>query len=85
MTFNFCFIDDGQTRPEPREGKPRLPEPSEYLCLLRASSRSKKISTVVHQRDVTKFQLAYTNLLKNNLDGLKKLKKVKKSSKIATQ
>lgn len=79
------LLDDGRTKPEPREGRPKSPEPSEYMCLVRASSKNKKISTVVHQREVNKFQLAYTNLLKSNLDGLKKLKKIKKSSKAATQ
>ena len=31
----------------------------------------------VHQRDVNKFQLAYCNLLKSNMDGLKRQKKTK--------
>ena len=31
----------------------------------------------VHARDVNKFQLAYCNLLKSHMDGLKKHKKVK--------
>lgn len=37
----------------------------------------------VQGRDVNKFQLAYCNLLKGNLDGLKKLKKSKAKSKAA--
>ena len=44
----------------------------EYMCLVRAVSKEKKISCVVHARDVNKFQLAYCNLLKNNIDGLKR-------------
>jgi len=35
------------------------------------------MGTVVHQRDVNKFQLAYCNLLKSNMDGLKRQKKTK--------
>lgn len=35
----------------------------------------------IHQKDVNKFQLAYCNLLKGNLDGLKKLKKTKNKPK----
>ena len=31
----------------------------------------------VNARDVNKFQLAYCNLLKSHMDGLKKHKKVK--------
>jgi hypothetical protein len=38
----------------------------------------------VHPKDVNKFQQAYCNLLKGNLDGLKKLKKTKTKAK-ATQ
>ena len=37
----------------------------------------------VHQRDVNKFQQAYCNLLKSNMDGLKRQKKTK--TKKATQ
>jgi hypothetical protein len=38
----------------------------------------------VHPKDVNKFQQAYCNLLKGNVDGLKKLKKTKTKAK-ATQ
>ncbi|XP_067681700.1 signal recognition particle 14 kDa protein-like isoform X1 [Haliotis asinina] len=72
---------DGRTKPLPRTG--HVPDPTEYKCLIRATLGSKKISTVVHQKDVNKFQLAYANLLKGNLDGMKKKDKSKK--KKATQ
>lgn len=75
---------DGRNRPEPREDKVPLPEPDHYLCLIRATRGSKKISTVVPSKDVNKFQMAYSSLLKGNLDGLKKTKKVKTKAK-ATQ
>ncbi|XP_026273620.1 signal recognition particle 14 kDa protein [Frankliniella occidentalis] len=75
---------DGRNRPEPREGKKPLPEPEHHFCLIRATLRNKTISTVVAPKDVNKFQLAYSSLLKGNLDGLKKTKKVKSKSK-ATQ
>lgn len=55
----------------------------EYMCLIRAVCRDKKISCVVHPKDLNKFQLAYSNLLKSNMDGLKRQKKQK--SKKATQ
>ena len=55
----------------------------EYMCLVRAVSKDKKISCVVHARDLNKFQLAYSNLLKSNMDGLKRQKKQK--TKKATQ
>nr|CAD7419421.1 unnamed protein product [Timema poppensis] len=78
------LLDDGRLKPEPREGRKRLPEPLEFACLMRASSKNKKISTVIHPKDVNKFHQAYCNLLKGNLDGLKKLKKTKTKAK-ATQ
>lgn len=43
----FSLLDDGRTKPKPREGRKPLPEPSEYMCLMRATLRKKKISTVV--------------------------------------
>merc|ERR1711976_1106247 len=72
---------DGRTKPKPREGRPQPPEPSEYKCLIRATLGKNKLSTVVLQKDVNKFQLAYANLLKGNMDGLKKKEKSKSKSK----
>jgi len=57
--------------------------PGEYMCLIRAKCQDKKISCIVHPKDLNKFQLAYSNLLKSNMDGLKRQKKQK--SKKATQ
>jgi len=90
---------DGRTKPIPKprpvkkKGKkmnPKIPpasephpEPSEYMCLVRAVFKNEKISTVVHSKEVNKFQLAYCNLLKSNMDGLKRQKKQK--TKKATQ
>ncbi|EZA61933.1 Signal recognition particle 14 kDa protein [Ooceraea biroi] len=68
---------NGHNKPVPRKGRASLPTPTEYLCLVRASLRSRKISTVIHSKDVNKFQQAYWNLLKTNISGLKKLKKTK--------
>ena len=58
-------------------------ESGEYMCLIRAVCRKEKISCVVHARDVNKFQITYCNLLKSNMDGLKRQKKQK--MKKATQ
>ena len=58
-------------------------ENGEYMCLIRAVCKNEKISCVVHARDVNKFQITYCNLLKNNMDGLKRQKKQK--TKKATQ
>ncbi|CAH8646075.1 unnamed protein product [Heterobilharzia americana] len=41
-------------------------------CLIRATLGNQKISTVVHQKDMNRFNQAYSNLLKANIDGLKK-------------
>ncbi|KAK3786275.1 hypothetical protein RRG08_002019 [Elysia crispata] len=61
---------DGWTKPKPRAGV--IAEPAEYKCLVRATLGNKKISTVINHKDVTKFQMAYGNLLRANIDGLKK-------------
>jgi signal recognition particle subunit SRP14 len=53
------------------------PTPEEYMCLIRAAFGKEKISTVCNSKDVNKFQIAYCNLLKSNMDGLKRQKKQK--------
>ncbi|GFT08955.1 signal recognition particle 14 kDa protein [Nephila pilipes] len=78
---------DGKIKPKPRSLSENLiPPVSEYKCLIRAHLGNKKLSTVINAKDVNKFQLAYANLLKGNMDGLKKKdkKKVGTSTK-ATQ
>ncbi|XP_001658168.2 signal recognition particle 14 kDa protein [Aedes aegypti] len=74
---------DGHDRPKPRDGKPPLPKPAEYQCLIRARSRSKKLSTVVRHDEVAKFMESYSKVLKSSMDGLKKIKKVKNKAKAA--
>lgn len=76
---------DGRNKPTPRKGRPTPPEPSEYKCLIRATLGNKKISTVIHQKDVNKFSLAYANVLKANMDGLKKKAKGGAKSKSKTK
>ena len=63
--------DNGRTKPIPKLKKKKAgsspkkaaggttsPEPEDNLCLLRAmDGKKKKISTVVHAKDVTRFQL----------------------------
>ncbi len=65
------ITDNGRTKPvsrkkkrpktggSPRKGAGRTssPEPDDNLCLIRATDGKKKISTVVHAKDVTRFQL----------------------------
>ncbi|CAG9565356.1 unnamed protein product [Danaus chrysippus] len=70
---------DGRTKPISRDGTPPVKDP-QYKCLVRAQSGSKKISTVIEQRDVEKFTMAYSNLLKTSVNGLKRLKKPKKKA-----
>uniref|UniRef100_A0A3P8XEZ2 Signal recognition particle 14 kDa protein n=1 Tax=Esox lucius TaxID=8010 RepID=A0A3P8XEZ2_ESOLU len=66
---------DGRTKPVPRKGYPENYEPADNKCLLRASDGKKKISTV-----------AYSNLLRAHMDGLKKKDKKSKGKKTkATQ
>lgn len=80
----FIISDDGRNAPTPKNAKPDTSKPVTYQCLIRASSKNKKLATIVNQEDVEKFQAAYSQLLRANLDGLKKIKKQKNKSK-ATQ
>ncbi|XP_048191344.1 LOW QUALITY PROTEIN: signal recognition particle 14 kDa protein-like [Perognathus longimembris pacificus] len=76
---------DGRTKPIPRKGSVGGLEPTENKCLLRATDEKKKISTVVSSKEVNKFQMhAYSNLLRANLDGLKKRDKKNKNKKTKT-
>lgn len=81
LWVTLSVVVDGHNKPTPRKSKPPLPEPAEYMCIVRAKSRTKKITTVICHKDITKFQVAYSSLLKGNLDGLKKLKKSKTKAK----
>uniref|UniRef100_A0A8D0CRT2 Signal recognition particle 14 kDa protein n=1 Tax=Sander lucioperca TaxID=283035 RepID=A0A8D0CRT2_SANLU len=77
---------DGRTKPAPRKGHTESFEPADNKCLIRASEGKKKISTVVSTKEVIKFQMAYSNLLRAHMDGLKKKDKKSKSKKTkATQ
>ncbi|NXD89169.1 SRP14 protein, partial [Chaetorhynchus papuensis] len=71
---------DGRTKPVPRKGHVETFEPADNKCLLRATDGKKKISTVVS--DNFKLErLAYSNLLRANMDGLKKKDKKSKAKK----
>ncbi|XP_004623586.1 signal recognition particle 14 kDa protein [Octodon degus] len=75
---------DGRTRSIPKKGSVEGFEPADNKCLLRATDGKKKISTVVSSKEVNKFQMAYSNLLRANMDGLKKRDKKNKSKKAKT-
>lgn len=76
-----CILDNGIDKPKPREGRPPHPEPKEMFCLVRMKSKSKKLSTVVSKKDLPKFMELYGKIMKANMDGLKKVKRVKNKSK----
>ena len=76
---------DGRTKPIPRKGSVEGFEPSDNKCLLRATDGKKKISTVVSSKEVNTFQRAYSNLLRANMDGLKRDKKSKSKKSKAAQ
>ncbi|VDN07451.1 unnamed protein product [Thelazia callipaeda] len=65
------ILDDGRTKPYPKDESQQFPK-GESVCLFRAKRRKKKIRTVVHAKEVNKFQLAYASILKANIDNLKK-------------
>lgn len=71
---------DGRTKPIPRDPS-KQHTATESMCLIRAAYKNKKIKTVVHAREVNKFQLAYCSLLKSSITGLKKYKSAKSKSK----
>ncbi|KAH7730241.1 signal recognition particle 14-like protein [Aphelenchoides avenae] len=69
---------NGRTKPVPRKPEDAAKVPHEKLCLFRATVGNNKISTVVHAKEVNKFQMAYISVLKTNADNLKKREKEKK-------
>ncbi|NXL08622.1 SRP14 protein, partial [Pelecanoides urinatrix] len=71
---------DGRTKPVPRKGHVESFEPADNKCLLRATDGKKKISTVVSDSFGLE-RLAYSNLLRANMDGLKKKDKKSKNKK----
>ncbi|NXW17845.1 SRP14 protein, partial [Circaetus pectoralis] len=71
---------DGRTKPVPRKGHVESFEPADNKCLLRATDGKKKISTVVSD-NIRLERLAYSNLLRANMDGLKKKDKKSKNKK----
>uniref|UniRef100_A0A8C7EAW5 Signal recognition particle 14 kDa protein n=1 Tax=Nothoprocta perdicaria TaxID=30464 RepID=A0A8C7EAW5_NOTPE len=71
---------DGRTKPVPRKGHADSFEPADNKCLLRATDGKKKISTVVSDTLLLAPQ-AYSNLLRANMDGLKKKDKKSKNKK----
>ncbi|NWW13962.1 SRP14 protein, partial [Oreocharis arfaki] len=71
---------DGRTKPVPRKGHVESFEPADNKCLLRATDGKKKISTVVSD-NFNLERLAYSNLLRANMDGLKKKDKKSKAKK----
>ena len=44
--YDLCSTDDGRDRPKPRQSGKQM-ETGEHLCLFRATSGNRKISTVV--------------------------------------
>ncbi|RTG85517.1 multidrug resistance protein, MATE family [Schistosoma bovis] len=78
---------DGRVKPIPKRVQKvkDVHVTSENSCLLRATLGNQKISTVVHQKDMNRFNQAYSNLLKANIDGLKKRDKRVKSTNISSK
>ncbi|XP_035679113.1 signal recognition particle 14 kDa protein-like [Branchiostoma floridae] len=78
---------NGQTKPETTKPKTEVTtDPVEHMCLIRATRGNKKITTLIKAKDINKFQMAYSNIIKANMDGLKKRDRKAKSKKAkATQ
>ncbi|KAJ3160183.1 RNA-binding signal recognition particle subunit srp14 [Geranomyces michiganensis] len=59
--------------------KDALVDPNtQYPCIVRATSGSAKISTLVNPQDTARFHQHYTNIAVLHMDSLKKKVKVKK-------
>lgn len=66
-----------KTRSKKKGGKQQAPTaaapiPEEFKCLIRARIGDKKISAIIAQKDLSRFQQSYSNLIKGNIYGLKK-------------
>ncbi|KRZ91225.1 Soluble calcium-activated nucleotidase 1, partial [Trichinella sp. T8] len=68
--FPANLYNDGAVKP--RTSATKNQENIDYKCFFRAKYRNEKISTVVNQKDVNRFQLALFNVLKSKMDALKK-------------
>ncbi|KAI9310920.1 signal recognition particle, SRP9/SRP14 subunit [Dichotomocladium elegans] len=64
--------------------KTRNPEDVQYPCLVRATFKNTKLSTVVPVEDLDKFQNAYTTVIKAYMDSLKKKERTRKPKKQKT-
>jgi len=51
---------------------------TENRCLVRASDGKRKVSTILHSKDLVSFQIQFGNILKAHMDSLKKQEKKKK-------
>ncbi|KAL3315291.1 Dimethyladenosine transferase 1, mitochondrial [Cichlidogyrus casuarinus] len=75
-TSGSVFINmkryDGRTKPIPRNLPKNTTVSKNYSCLIRASNSKTKISTVVSSENMDTFSSSYSNVLKINIDGLKK-------------
>ena len=78
-----------RTRPRGKERAALLgPDADEdtTVCLVRATLRSKKISTLVVAKEAGRFQVSLNNILKVHMDSLKrKRKKAKPTSSSASR
>lgn len=45
IIIGLWFTDDGHDKPVPRAGRPPLPKPDTYMCLIRAQSKSQKVTS----------------------------------------
>lgn len=60
------------TKCPPAITKASDPAPSEYKCLIRARLVNEKISVVIAPKDMNKFQMSFSCLMKGNLSLKKK-------------
>ncbi|KAJ3150822.1 RNA-binding signal recognition particle subunit srp14 [Geranomyces variabilis] len=73
--------------PQRKDSKALADPDTEFPCIVRATSGSTKISTLVNPHETERFHQHYTNIAVLHMDSLKKKVKVKKPkvSKAATK
>lgn len=65
-----------RTNMKPRKGKKDY-SGLEYRCLVRATDGNRKLSTVVQDSELARFQESYTTIMRAHMDSLKKRDRTK--------
>ncbi|KAG0565221.1 hypothetical protein KC19_8G174700 [Ceratodon purpureus] len=84
VTLKRSTLQRQKKRKTIEETPAKVPEPSEFRCLVRATDGKKKISCSLTAKDHLRFQTSYGTVLKAHMDSLKKKEKKDKKEKKTT-